>query len=141
MMMPLRSLRKTPGLSITVVLLLGFGIGANTALFSLCRALLLRPIPGVRDSGELVRVRRTQYGHSQVNQSYPDYIAFRDRSKTIAGLAAERLVSLAGPAAQIVQGARPSRGTTSRCWVRLPRPAAFSDPRTIVFPAGIPWRW
>jgi predicted permease len=107
MMMPLRSLRQTPGLSITIVLLLGFGIGANTALFSLCRALLLRPIPGVRDSGELVRVRRTQYGHSQGNQSYPDYIAFRDRSKTIVGLAAERLVSLrlAGPAAQIVQGA------------------------------------
>jgi predicted permease len=107
MMTPLRSLRKTRGLSITIVLLLGFGIGANTALFSLCRALLLRPIPGVRNSDELVRVRRTQYGRSQGNQSYPDYLDLRDQSRTVAGLVAERLVSLrlAGPAAQIVQGA------------------------------------
>src|SRR5215471_17727286 len=107
MMLALRSLRKTPGISITIVMLLGFGIGANTALFSLFRALLLRPIPGVRNSGELVRARRTQYGRTQGNQSYPDYVDFRDPSKTIDGLVAERLVSLrlSGTPAQIVTGA------------------------------------
>jgi predicted permease len=100
-------MRKNLGLSITVVLLLGFGIGANTALFSLFRAILLRPIPGVKDSGDLVRIRRTQNGRVQGNQSYPDYVDFRDQSKTVQSLVAERLIPirLAGPPAQIVSGA------------------------------------
>src|SRR3954447_2773542 len=98
---------KNLGLSITVILLLGFGIGANTALFSLFRAILLQPIPGVKDSGNLVRIRRTQNGRVQGNQSYPDYLDFRDQSKTVESLVAERLIPirLAGPPAQIVSGA------------------------------------
>src|SRR5436190_24123423 len=103
MMLALRSLRKTPGLSLTIVLLLGFGIGANTALFSMFRAVLQRPIPGVKDSDELVRIRRTQSGRAQGNQSYPDYVDFRDQSKTVKDLVAERLVAfrVAGPPARI----------------------------------------
>src|SRR5258705_3480038 len=95
------------GLSITVVLLLGFGIGANTALFSLFRAILLQPIPGEKDSANLVRIRRTQNGRVQGNQSYPDYVDFRDQSKTVESLMAERLIPirLAGPPAQIVSRA------------------------------------
>src|SRR5262245_12030015 len=106
-MMAIRSLRKAPGLSITIVLLLGFGIGANTALFSLFRAILFQPIPGVKDPERLVRIRRTQNGRSQGNQSYPDYVDFRDRSKTVEGLVAERLIPihLSGPPAEIVDGA------------------------------------
>jgi putative ABC transport system permease protein len=106
-MLALRSLRKNPGITITVILLLGFGIGANTALFSLFRAILWQPIPGVRDSDRLVRVRRTQNGRVQGNQSYPDYLDFRDQSKTVQGLIAERLIPLrlAGPPAEIVSGA------------------------------------
>src|SRR6266550_9202746 len=98
------TMRKNLGLSITVVMLLGFGIGANTALFSLFRAILLRPIPGVKDSSNLVRIRRTQNGRVQGNQSYPDYVSFRDQSKTVESLVAERLIAirLAGPPAQIV---------------------------------------
>jgi predicted permease len=106
-MMAIRSLRKAPGLSITIVLLLGFGIGANTALFSLFRAILFQPIPGVKDPQRLVRIRRTQNGRSQGNQSYPDYVDFRDRSKTVEGLVADRLIPirLSGPPAEIVDGA------------------------------------
>jgi predicted permease len=107
MMLAIRSLRKTPALSVTVILLLGFGIGANTALFSLFRAILMRPVPGVRDSEGLVRIRRTQDGRVQGNQSYPDYVSFRDQSKTVDDLVAERLVPLkmAGRPAQVVTGA------------------------------------
>src|SRR5689334_24101341 len=107
MKIALRSLRRTPWLCATVILILGFGVGANTALFSMFRAVLLRPIPGVRDSASLVRFRRTQSGRAQGNQSYPDYVDFRDRSKTIRDLVAERLISLrlSGTPAQVVAGA------------------------------------
>src|ERR1051325_11205374 len=94
MILAIRSLRKTPAMSLTVILLLGFGIGANTALFSLFRAILMRPIPGVRGSDAIVRLRRSQNGRVQRNQSYPDYLDFRDQSQTVTDLVAERIVPL-----------------------------------------------
>lgn len=102
-----RSLRRSPGLSVSVVLLLGFGIGANTALYSVFQAILLRPIPGVERSAELIRIGRSQNGQVQSNQSYPDYLDYRDQTKTLGGLVAERLmpVRMAGPPAQMVPGA------------------------------------
>ena len=88
-------------------MVLALGIGANLALFSMFRAVLMRPIPGVRNSDELVRMRRTQEGRVIGNQSYPDYLDFRDQSKTIRDLVAERIVPLRvdGPPAQMVTGA------------------------------------
>src|ERR1041384_2676843 len=102
-----RTLRKSPGLAATVVLLLGFGIGANSALFSVLHAVLLAPIPGVERSDELVRLRRSQNGRVQSNQSYPDYLDFRDQARTASGVVAERVGSmlLAGPPAQMVPAA------------------------------------
>src|SRR6476469_89621 len=40
-----RSLRRSPAFALTVILMLGLGIGANTAIFTLVDALLLRPLP------------------------------------------------------------------------------------------------
>ena len=104
MLVALRSLRKNPGLTASVILLLGFGIGANTALFSVVHAVLFAGIPGAQRSEELVRLRRTQNGRAQGNASYPDYVSYRDRSTTLAGMAAERLIQmrLSGPPAQIL---------------------------------------
>jgi putative ABC transport system permease protein len=83
----LRSLRKTPGFTVVAVLTLALGIGANTAIFSVVDAVLLRPLP-FRAPNRLVMVweRRPQRDH--VVASYPDFRDWRDRSRSFDGMAA-----------------------------------------------------
>jgi predicted permease len=54
----LRQLRKSPGFTVTVVVTLALGIGANTAIFTLIRGILLRSLP-VADSAQLYRIGDT----------------------------------------------------------------------------------
>ncbi len=77
-----RALRKNPSFAVVVVLTLGLGIGANTAIFSLMDQVLLRSLP-VRDPASLVLfdgpgafMGRTYNDHTF---SYPMYTDFRDR--------------------------------------------------------------
>ena len=53
-----RSLRRVPGFTVAVVLTLGLGIGANTAIFSVIRGVLLRPLPH-KDGDRLVYLRQS----------------------------------------------------------------------------------
>ena len=69
-----RWLRRSPGFAAVAILSLGLGIGANTAMFSLVDALLLRPIP-VEDPDSLVDVfTSSSDGDEYATTSYPDYL-------------------------------------------------------------------
>jgi predicted permease len=84
----LRMLLKNPGFTLVAVLTLALGIGANTAIFSLVNALLLRPLGGVAEPGRLVQVGRQYSDKSYLSDSsYPDYLDYREQNTTLSGLA------------------------------------------------------
>ena len=97
----LRLLRRSPLFTVTAVLSLTIGIGANTTIFSVASAMLLRPLPGVIDPDRLVDIGRTQDGKDFDNSSYPTYKDVRERVTTLSGLYAIRFdpqpMSLGGP--------------------------------------------
>lgn len=78
----LRQFFRLPGFTAIVVLSLGLGLGANTIVFSWIDTILLRPLPGVRDSGEIVALIPTQaghdYGHCISPPDIADYNALHD---------------------------------------------------------------
>jgi predicted permease len=76
-------LAKNPGFTMAAVLCLALGIGANTTIFSMVSAFLLRPTPG-SEPERLVTIGR---GERLSPISYPDYLALRDGSRTLSGLA------------------------------------------------------
>ncbi len=83
-----RMLAKNPGITALAVLALALGIGANTAIFSLVNAVLLRPLPGVEDADQLVQLERIQRGRVMYNFGYPDYLDYRDQNQSFTGVAA-----------------------------------------------------
>jgi putative ABC transport system permease protein len=85
-----RSLLRSPGLTLTALLTLALGIGANTALFSLINGALWSPPPGVREADGLLRISHMSEARQgrRLGVSYLEYLNFRDRSGVFADLAA-----------------------------------------------------
>jgi putative ABC transport system permease protein len=77
-----RSLARAKGLTVTVVVTLALGIGANAAMFSLVRSVLLRPLVN-RDESRLIYIRQTS-GGDNATWSIPEIDDLRARVKTLS---------------------------------------------------------
>jgi putative ABC transport system permease protein len=87
-----RSLLRAPGLATTIVLTVGLGLGATTAMVSVIRAVVLSPLP-YRDADRIVLVR-TQDGDNLFNLSVADYQAFDAQQTSFSAVAASQQVSV-----------------------------------------------
>src|SRR3989449_8910824 len=101
----LRTLAKSPGFALIVVLTLALGIGANTAIFSVVNGVLLTPLP-YKDPSRLVVVWESKgtSNHNVVNPA--NYMDWHDRATSFSGLALMSWagVTFTGDQAEQVQG-------------------------------------
>jgi predicted permease len=81
----IRLLLKSPGFAITAILVLGLGIGANTAIFSLINGVLLKPLP-YPQSDRLVRIYQPTQDIPWMNVAYSDYVDFKANQHTLQDL-------------------------------------------------------
>ena len=89
-----RMLRKQPGFTLTVVLTLALGIGANTAVFSVVNTILLRPLP-YKDARQLVSVMELQGQGCCAMFSPGEFVDYQSQTQAFTEMAAYRLMSFA----------------------------------------------
>ena len=83
-----RMLLKQPGFTLIAVLTLALGIGANTAIFSVVNAVLLRPFP--YEAPERLMILQEHYGAEASSVSYPKFADWRDQNTVFDSMAAVR---------------------------------------------------
>jgi putative ABC transport system permease protein len=89
----LRTLRNNPGFAAVTVLTLALGIGANTAIFSVINAVLLRPLP-FSNPDQLCIITESLPSFPAIGPSYENFQDFRDRAKSFSAVSATRLTTL-----------------------------------------------
>ncbi len=87
----LRKLRKSPGFTVTAILTLAMGIGANAVVFSVLNAVVLHPL-NVPNAKNLYMVQHFQFP----SQSIPDYRDLRDRNHTFESMFSYNIMGPAG---------------------------------------------
>jgi len=89
----LRTLRNNPGFAAVTILTLALGIGANTAIFSVINAVLLRPLP-FSNPDQLCVITERLPSVPVVGPSYENFQDFRDRAKSFSAMSATRITTL-----------------------------------------------
>lgn len=84
-----RAFRKAPGFTLTAVVSLALGIGANTIVFSVLNSLILKPLP-VPNHKRLYFINNS----GQATNSFPNYRDIRDRNSTFEAIFAYRFVQV-----------------------------------------------
>src|SRR5262245_21852244 len=100
-----RMLLKKPGFTLVAILTLALGVGANTAIFTVINAALLRPLP-YEDADRLVVVSTTMRRETVEvrSASYPDFVDWRDQTTVFERIAAQTSTSFT-----LTGGAEPER--------------------------------
>jgi putative ABC transport system permease protein len=105
----LRQLRKSPGFTFVAVLTLALGIGANTAIFSVIHAALLRPLP-YPEADRIAILTESDANQPQISVSFPDYLDWKRDNMGFEEIAVSRresfnLSGLEGRAPEQISGA------------------------------------
>jgi predicted permease len=87
-------LMKRPGFTLTVVMTLALGIGANATIFTWMKVVLFEPLPGIERPDQLVEIWGATRHNSALSTSYVDYLDFRDRNTTLSGLMAHQVLPM-----------------------------------------------
>jgi hypothetical protein len=83
----LRVFSRSPGFALVVVITLALGIGANTAIFSLIEATVLRPLP-YPDADRLVTLSEIDRQGDDVMISWPDFVDWQNQTTSFSAIAA-----------------------------------------------------
>ncbi len=83
----LRQLRRNPGFTAVAIITLALGIGANSAIFSIVNAVILRPLP-YKNPAQLMNVRTGNFSRGWSATSPPDFRTLRQRNRSFESLSA-----------------------------------------------------
>ena len=136
-----RQLRKSPGFTLVAILTLALCIGANSAIFSVINAVLLRPLP-YPDPDRLVIVKNQMRISPAFRFPIPDYLDWKKENKVFEYLAVGRreTYNLSG-----VKGRQPEQipgaVVTANFFqvIGLNRSSVAFSPKRKIAPAGRPW--
>ncbi len=146
----LRSLRRSPGFTAAAALTLALGIGANAAIFSVVRGVLLRPLPFGDPEGLVVVQERDQDGLAS-NTGYLTFLDWRARARSFSEIAVAsdwmpKLAAGPGVAAERIEGLRVSADFFRMLRVRpalgrdfLPSEDAAGENHVVLLADGL-WR-
>jgi putative ABC transport system permease protein len=88
----IRMLAKNPGFTAVAIITLALGIGANTAIFSVVNAVVLRPLP-YADAGQLISLEENGHHGHQLSISYPDLLDWQQQNQVFENIAGFRSAS------------------------------------------------